>query len=370
MRSMKTDVTIIGGGIAGISAAAFLSERMEVALVEAEGALGYHATGRSAAMYTECYGNETIRRLAIASRSFLFDRDQPLGAERGVLFLAPTGEAKTVDARFDTFSPLVPSVQRLNPSEVADLCEAIPADRTAGAVLEPTAMEVDVHGVESTFRAMARAHDAQLLLDHRATAIDPVHSGWVVRAGDLEIESRYVVNAAGAWGDEVASLAGVAPLGLSPLKRSAFLFNPGVPTAEWPLVVDIEERWYMKPEGPNLLGSAASELPSAPVDARADELDIALGIERINEATTLGVRSISTSWAGLRTFSPDRAPAVGFDDRAENFFWLVGQGGFGIKTSPTLGRLTSSLLFADPSVSPLGDVGINADDLSPRRFRR
>jgi D-arginine dehydrogenase len=186
----------------------------------------------------------------------------------------------------------------------------------------------------------------------------------------VHIDARVVVNAAGAWADQVAVLAGIAPIGLTPLLRSVFTFNAGTESAFWPLVVDAREQWYFKPEGPNVLGSGASELPSDPVDARPPEIDVALGIEKINSATTLAIRSVRNTWAGLRTFAPDRIPVVGLDPISPGFFWLAGQGGYGIKTSPALGELAASLILTDTVPDVISAFGITRESLSPERLRR
>jgi len=194
-------------------------------------------------------------------------------------------------------------------------------------------------------------------------------SGWRIAAGKHEIAAATVVNAAGPWGDVVAEMAGVAPLGLTPLKRSAFTFDPKMASGQWPFVIDAAERWYMKPEGPHVLGSAASEIPQEPSDARPDEIDIALGIERINAATTLEVVSVKSQWAGLRTFTPDRTPAAGYDDTVEGFFWLVGQGGYGMHTSPALGATAAGLIVNGVVPDQVAQEGVTAEMLDPVRFR-
>ena len=364
---MRADVVIIGGGIAGLSAAAYLADRADVVLFEAEPTLGYHATGRSAAMYTECYGSPTIRDLARASKAYLVDRG--LGDDKPVLFVAPRDDPDAIAATFGEFRPFVPTLRTVSADEAKDVCDALEVDAIAGGVLEPHAMELDVHGIESSYRTTARAAGAAILTDHRVRSLTSTDHGWVVESADTETHARVVIDAAGAWGDHVATMAGVAPLGLSPLKRSAFVWDPHRHAAEWPLVVDTGERWYFRPEGPNLLGSAASEIPSEPVDARHDEIDVALGIERINEVTDLDIRSITTAWAGLRTFTPDRTPAVGFDPSHEGFFWLVGQGGYGIKTSPALAALTAGLVLDNAVPATVADHGITQRDLDPARFR-
>lgn len=366
---MHVDVAVIGGGIAGLSCAAYLAPRTSVAVIETETTLGYHTTGRSAALYTECYGTEPIRRITLASKAYFLDRDEPLGTPRSLLFVAPPGDADVLQEFYEMFSSLVDDLEILTAEEVSEMVEAIAPEMTAGAILEPGALDLDVHGILTSFAATVRSNDGSILTGAEATEFRRVESGWRVRAGDHIITANIVVNASGAWGDHVAALAGVDAVGLTPLKRSAFTFDPGFSTREWPMVVDTGEQWYIKPEGPHLLGSAASEIPEEPGDARHDEIDIALGIERINEATTLAIRSVKNQWAGLRTFTSDRVPVVGFDARVTDFFWLVGQGGYGIHTSPGMGAMSAGLILEGRVPDDVANYGVTAEMFDPFRLR-
>jgi D-arginine dehydrogenase len=285
------------------------------------------------------------------------------------MFLAPIGGRSLIDEFYRTFSPLVPELTVVSPTEVAELVGVIDEDKTSGAVLEPSAFDLDVHGVLASFSKTIRSHGGIISTGKPVQRLARDGGRWRIDSGGDEISATIIVNAAGAWGDRVASLAGVQPLGLSPLKRSAFTFDPGIPTANWPMVVDISEKWYMKPEGPHLLGSAASEIPQEPSDARHDEIDVALGIQRIMEATTLHIRSVKNQWAGLRTFTPDRVPAVGRDSSIDSFFWLVGQGGYGIHTSPAMGLLACGLALDNHVPEKLLGHGITAAMFDPGRFR-
>ncbi len=366
---MQVDVAVIGGGIAGMSCAASIAPRTSVAVLEAEPTLGYHATGRSAALYTECYGEEPIRRLTLASKSYFIERDEPFGTKRGVMFLGPAGDSSHVNDFHAAFSSLVPDLVVLSPREVSETVPIVKAEMTAGAVLEPRAMDLDVHAILTSFASTVRAHGGSIVTSNRAASFDRNRGKWLISTSDTTVEANTVVNAAGPWGDLVAEKAGVEPLGLTPLKRSAFTFDPGFATADWPMVVDMGESWYLKPEGPHLLGSAASELPQDPSDARPDEIDVALGIHRITEATTLTIRSIKNQWAGLRTFTPDRIPAVGRDGAVPDFFWLVGQGGYGIHTSPAMGALSAGLILDGAVPSGVAAYGITTEMLDPARLR-
>ncbi|HSJ71409.1 MAG TPA: FAD-binding oxidoreductase [Acidimicrobiia bacterium] len=362
---MRFDIAVIGGGIAGLSAAAALSERTSVVLVEAEPLLGYHATGRSAALYTECYGPGVVPRLTKASRSFF--SGQGLASPRGVLFVGTADQATTTAELFELYSATVLDLARLDAGEVAERFPVADTSVIREGILEPGAMDLDVHGIQMAFRTTAMAHGATILLEHAVTAISR-SSEWTLLVGDDVITASVIVNAAGAWADLIATMAGIAPLGLTPLKRSAFLCDPGLDARTWPMVIDVDERWYLKPEGTQLLGSAASELPTPPSDARPDEEDVALGIMRIEDATSLSIRSVSSSWAGIRTFTRDRIPVVGFDHHADGFFWLAGQGGYGIKTSPAIARLAAGLIVEGAVPGDLEALGITAEELSPARL--
>lgn len=364
---MNADVIVIGGGIAGVSAAAALSRRATVVLVEAEGSLNYHASGRSAAMYSECRGSEAIRLLTKESRQYFMDAEG-VTTPRPVLYVAPHDEPDRVAWMLAELQPLLPSLREIGPDEIVEICGAVRPSAVSSGMLEPDAMELDVDLIAGAFRSEAKANGVSILLDQRARAANRISGSWEITTDVDTHNAPYIVNAAGAWGDQVADMAGAVPLGLTPLKRSVFLFDPQRDASSWPLLVDTSERWYLKPEGPNVLGSAASEEPSPPVDARPDELDIAMGIERISETTDLTIRSIRSSWAGLRTFTPDRTPAVGFDAAVEGFFWLVGQGGSGIKTAPALAEYSSALIL--DGAAPAWSTAHLGHALNPGRFNR
>jgi len=367
---MDADVVIIGGGIAGLSAGAWLADDRSLIVVEAEDSLGYHATGRSAAAYTECYGPETIRRLAQASRRFLVENEE-ITSPLPVMFVAQKGDDGVVARLLKAFRPLVPTLEHLGPKDVADRCSAFDSDAVAGGVFEPGALNIDVHALQTMYAQTIRSAGHEILMSSPVTHIQRTPDGrWSLEAGGSSIVADVVVNAAGAWADTVATMAGVDPIGLTPLLRSVFTFTGRPDSPSWPLVVDADEQWYFKPEGPNVLGSGASELRSEPVDARPPEIDIAMGIERINDNTNLAIRSVQNTWAGLRTFSADRNPVVGFDPSAPGFFWLAGQGGYGIKTSPVLGELSAALITSNEFPHRITSFGITRAELAPDRLRR
>ena len=367
-------VVVIGAGIAGASAAWHLADHASVVMVEREAQPGAHATGRSAALHTETSGAPVVSALAAASRPFLADppegfADYPLLSPRGLLWIAQAAERDALEEKAAAAEAHGVEVHRLDSSRCCELVGVLRPDSAHAGVFEPHAMNIDVDGLLQGFLRGARRRGAELHLDAGVTALTPRAGGWRVAASDRHWDCDVVVNAAGAWCDPLAEMAGVAPLGLRPLRRSVFVFPPpeGVSVAGWPMVWDIGNRFYFEPEGPLLLVSPVDETPSEPCDARPETEDLALGVEELEEATTLQVRGVRRTWAGLRTFTGDSVPAAGFDSDHPGFFWLAGQGGYGIKTSPALGRLTAALITGacEPPPLPPGSV----DALSPARFR-
>ena len=365
-------VVVIGAGIAGAAAAWHLAEHASVVMVEREGHPGAHATGRSAALHTETSGAPVVSTLAAVSRPFLAEppagfTDHALLSPRGLLWIARAGERGRLEDKAAAAAAHGVEVHRLDSSQCRELVGVLRPEAAAAGVFEPHAMNIDVDGLLQGFLRGARRRGAELRLGAGVTAVAERAGGWRVRAGDRHWDCDVVVNAAGAWCDPVAESAGVEPLGLRPLRRSVFVFPPpeGVSVAGWPMAWDIGNRFYFEPEGPMLLVSPVDETPSEPCDARAETIDIARGVEEFEAATDLQVRGVRRTWAGLRTFTPDDVPAAGFDPDSPGFFWLAGQGGYGIKTSPALGRLSAALILGEEPPVPPDAVAA----LDPARFR-
>lgn len=375
---LRVDVIVIGAGIAGAGAAFELSRTASVALIEREAQCGVHATGRSAASFTQTYGTPTIRRLAGASRPFLESpppgfAEHPLLTPRGTVTIARVGQRDLLDQAYERARAFVPAMRRLAPDETLARVPILRPEAVAGgAMLEPGAMDLDVHGLHAGYLAGARRQGARLLCGAGVEAITSDGDGWQVTTQAGAVTGRILVNAAGAWADEVARLAGVAPLGLVPKKRTAFLLPlpVGVNGRGWPLVDDVGEQFYFKHEAGQLLVSPADAVPSPPGDVFADELDVAIGAERLEGATTLQVRRVARAWAGLRTFVTDGAPVVGPDPDRREFVWLAGQGGYGIKTAPALSRACAALIETGRLPDDLLGAGLTAGDLLPDRLRR
>lgn len=378
-RSARRTVVVIGGGIAGASAAWQLAADHDVVLVEQEPQPGHHATGRSAAVLSETSGPRAVCALARASRPFLEAPpadfvDHPLTAPRGLLWVGRAGDEPLLDA-LDAVarSGVAPTARRIGVDEVAALHPALrPEAVAAGALHEPDARSIDVAALLQAYVRGATRRGALVLTGAPATgatAIDHQHGGWHVLVGDTAIEADVVVNAGGAWGDEIAKLAGVDPLGLTPMRRTACVVPLADVDRAWPLVMDVAGRYYFEPEAGGLLVSPADETPSAPLDARPHEEDVARALDALRDATTLPVRSVVRSWAGLRTFAPDRLPVLGEDPDARGFVWLVGQGGAGIKTAPAMAEALGSIVRDEPWPAALRELGVTADHLSPARLR-
>ena len=369
METHDVDVTVIGAGIAGSTAAAALAADRRVALIEAEEAAGYHSTGRSAAVWILNYGPPDVRTLSGLSRPF-FEHppagfaDVPLMSRRPVVFLAPEAQRAELAA-------MLAEGQGLQEIAIAELRRRVPAlrpDYAVSAAIEEDAFDMDVAALHQGFLKRLRAQGGALALRHRAGRIDRRGGRWEVEtSAGAVFRSSVVVNAAGAWGDSVAAIAGVVPIGLVPCRRTAAIVNPAPhDVSAWPLVGDAGHTWYARTEArTRLMISPADETPMHPHDVQPDELDVAIAIDRMQQALDIPVQRVDRSWAGLRTFTPDRSLALGWDRDAEGFFWSVGQGGYGIQTSPAAGILVADLIAGrDPGPA----AGIVAA-VDPMRFR-
>lgn len=363
-------VIVLGGGIAGVSAGYHLAHAADVVLLERESTLAYHTTGRSAAQYFEYYGAQALRPLTRASREF-FEAPPPHLTDVELLTPQPAMMIGRPDQR-DALERLLdeergPGIRWIEPAEAVARCPVLAEEYLVGAVVEETSSDIDVAALHQAFVRGLRAAGGEIRTDAPAEAITHTDGRWQVAVGDEIVTGDVVVNATGAWGDVVAESAGIAPVGLTPLRRTAFMVAAPPEARDTPMVIDIDEQFYFKPDGPQLLCSPAETEPSEPCDARPREIDIAIAIDRINTATTLGIRSVRSSWTGLRTFAPDKVPVIGHDPDHPGFFWLVGQGGTGIQTSPAAGRLAAALALDAAVDASLSDVDLDA--LSPARFR-
>lgn len=371
------DYAIVGAGMAGASLAFRLGLRgASVAVLEREPQPGYHSTGRSAAMFMETYGTAHTRALTRASRAFFQQPPtgfaaHPILAPRGVLYIGRTGQEEMLNAAYKAYQAQHLDVARLSADEVIEKVSCIRRDGLIGGIHDPVASDMDVHELHQGFLRGMRNHGSLLLCN--AQLESAVRSGnvWTLKTTEgRSVVARAVVNAAGAWADAVAVLCGASPLGIQPMRRSAFLFAgpEGVDFSHWPTVLGVDERYYFKPDAGVLLGSPANADPVDPHDVMPEELDIATGIYRIEEATTLRIRRPNHIWAGLRSFAPDHEFVIGWDGQVAGFFWLAGQGGYGIQTAAGASELASSLLLDGAVPASLTDHGVSAAVVDPARF--
>jgi D-arginine dehydrogenase len=361
------DVAVIGGGMAGMSIASELAPTHSVIVLEQEGQLAHHATGRSAAAFLESYGGPEVRALTRASRPLLETAavDAPLLTPRPLLWIAGPGREPAIAE----MCRQQPGLRGLSLADAQRMCSVVRAEWVAAAALEPDAQDIDVAGLHQAYVRSARRNGVTVARDSRVSKATYDGRAWRLRHASGTVSAGVVVDAAGAWADQVATLCGARPCGLRPLRRTVVIARTGQPVAtSWPLVADVDDTFYFRPDGPYVLASPADETPSEPCDARPEEADVARTVERVNLATTLGIRSVVTTWAGLRTFAADRVPVMGYDPDVPALFWLAGQGGYGIQTAPALARLAAGVLRGD--VSPPADAAdVDPAALSPARFR-
>jgi len=368
------DFAVIGAGIAGASVAYELQSHGRVVLLEREPLPGHHTTGRSAAFLVESYGSRVVRALTRAGRDFLEHppagfTEHALVTPRPVLWIGRRDQQKSLDAALAAGRSVGADLQRIDLERVRALCPALREDYVAGAVIEPRAMSIDVAGLLDAFLRGLRRRGGELINKAEVTRIERVGGGWEINAGGRVCRAAVVVNAAGAWCDQLAKLAGARPIGLQPLRRTAITFDPpaGSDIRSWPCVIDADEDFYFKPEGGQILASPCDETPFEPCDVTPDDYQVALAADRVQRATTISVEHIRRRWAGLRSFAPDRSPVIGMDPDRPGFFWLAGQGGFGIMTSPGASRAAASLIVNGTLPADLRALDLSAEQLSPAR---
>jgi D-arginine dehydrogenase len=369
------DVIVIGAGIAGASLVHWLAPHARVVVLERESQPGYHATGRSAALYMASYGSAQVRALTRASLAF-FEHppagfsEHPLLSPRGAMMVATAEQMPALEAHWAMLAPINPLAVRLTPEQALARVPALRREQVAGAVFEPDAADMDVHAIHQGFLRSLGRHGGRLVCDAEVLSLDRTHGLWTVQTRSQTWRAPVVVNAAGAWAEHIGQMAGARPIGLVPKRRSAFVFaaptDSGV--AGWPLMFGAGEDWYIKPDAGLLLGSPANADPMPPQDVQPETLDIALAMHRIEAMTTLTVGRPIRTWAGLRSFVSDGGLVGGFDASAEGFFWLAGQGGYGIQTSPAMGEACAALLRRLPLPAHIAAEGLDPSHLGPDRL--
>ncbi len=376
--SDECDVVIIGAGIAGASAAYEIAATRRVLLLEREDQPGYHTTGRSAALFAPNYGNAAIRAITVAARDFYTTPPEgfastPLLSPRGALTIGAAEDTDMLEHEFKDFSALSTTIRQIDPADARRMIPALePASCAGGALFEPAALDMDVHAIHQGYLKGLARRGGILRTAAEVTAIERSGSTWTVVTPGFRVTAPVLVNAGGAWADVLGQLAGAPPIGLVPKRRTAVTVDvaAGLDIHGWPMVADAHETWYFKPDAGRILASPADETPSPPCDAQPEELDIAILIDRLQTATTLRFNRLASRWAGLRSFVADGTMVAGFEPGLDGFFWLAGQGGYGIQTAPAMARIAAALSAGQAMPADVQALGVTEATLSPTRLAR
>ncbi|MPQ68824.1 MULTISPECIES: FAD-binding oxidoreductase [unclassified Pseudomonas] len=372
----QADFIIIGGGIAGASTGFWLARHGRVIVLERESHPGYHSTGRSAALYTAAYGTPQVRALTLASRAF-FDApppgfaEHPLLTPRGEMTVDFTGDPDELQQQYLSAKASVPEMQLLSADEACARLPILRREKVHGAIYDPSASDIDTDALHQGYLRGIRRQQGEIHTDCEVLGLERDANGlWQVHTAGQTFSAKVLINAAGAWADQIGELAGARPLGLQPKRRAAFIFAPpeGLDNHDWPMLVSLDESFYMKPDAGMFLGSPANADPVEPHDVQPEELDIAMGIYQIEEATTLTIRRPTRTWAGLRSFVSDGNLVSGFDPLVPDLFWVAAQGGYGIQTSPAMGQASAALVRGEALPEQIAQFGLDAAMLSPARL--
>ena len=371
------DFLVVGAGMAGVSVADALAPDARVALLESEPHPGYHSTARSAALFSPSYGSALFTVLTRASTSFFLDPPpthfrSPLVQPRGALHLARADQRGRLEELIAAVQAAGGHIEALSASAARRYLPVLREEYAAAAAYEDGVFDIDVEALFRGFLNRSRAAGAQLFLGTPFSSAQRRGEFWELEVAGTALRARVLVNAAGAWADQVGRACGAQPLGLAALRRSAALIEapPGVDVARWPAVFDMDDAFYLKPDAGRLLISPAEEEPVPPGDAYPEDLTIALAVERIEAALTLEIKRVQRSWAGLRTFAPDREPVIGYDPQVPGLFWFAGQGGYGIQSAPAAAQLAAALARGAPVPPELAAFGMSAAAVAPRRLHR
>ena len=370
----KYDYLVIGAGISGAAAAYELTRFGSVVVIEAETTPGYHSTGRSAALYTPNYGSATVRRVNQASSTFFTDPpagfcDHPLLTPRGSLVIAAPGEEDRLTAIL-ALPGSGGAIEKVTAARALELAPVLRPERVSAAAYEKGVMDIDVAALHQGYLRGIKRRGGVVICGNRIQRLDRSGTYWQAIAGDTVMSGRVIVNAAGAWAGQIGEMAGAAPIGLVPKRRTAIILDPPPATNvnAMPAIDYVAGDAYLKPDAGRIMASPGDQTPVEPQDVRPEELDIALLVDWLERETFVPVRRIAHSWAGLRSFVADETPVVGFDSTVPDFFWLAGQGGYGIMMAPALGRAAADLIVSGNLPVELREEGIGEADLSPARF--
>ncbi|MEM1264476.1 MAG: FAD-dependent oxidoreductase [Pseudomonadota bacterium] len=368
------DVAVIGAGIAGASVAAELSATAKVVLLEMEERPGYHTTGRSAAVFAPSYGPQPIRALTRASADFFLRppegfAEHPLVGPRGVLFVARQDQLPQLEAAYADLSAEA-DLGRLDPAGAIARQPLLRPGYVAGGIDDQACLDIDVHALHQGYLRLFASLGGRLVTRAEVQHLSRAAGQWTLTCRNGTVRASVIVNAAGAWAEHVGQMAGAETIGLVPKRRTALIVGApdGMTLDQCPLVVDIDEEFYLKPDAGRILISPANEDPDRPSDVQPDEMDIAICIDRIERAFDFEVRRIENRWAGLRSFVADKAPVVGHSRRVEGFFWLAGQGGYGVQTAPALARLAAAAVLERPAPAHILAAGLTPEDIGVGRL--
>jgi D-arginine dehydrogenase len=373
---LDCDFLVIGAGISGAAAAYELAAHGSVAVLEAESRPGYHSTGRSAALYTRHFGGPTVRKLNAAGLPFFTDpppgfAEHSLLTPRGGLTVANAEQRAEIDAQLE-LGARDGSIVEFTPAQALQRAPFLKPDSIAFAAFEEGFLDMDVAAIHQGFLRGLKARGGQVICDAPIMRLERIGRAWHAASDNTLIRAPIAVNAAGAWADKLAALAGAAPVGLVPKRRTAIQIDlpSGTDTRSWPAVDEAGYGCYVKPETGRIMASPADATPSEPCDAQPDDYDVAVIADWLERRTTIPVRRINHKWAGLRSFVADESPVAGFDEKVPGFFWLCGQGGYGIMMAPALGRAAAQLIVHGSLPADLTDAGVTSAELSPERCRR
>jgi D-arginine dehydrogenase len=372
----KVDFVIIGAGIAGASVAYWLAPHGKVVILEREPHPGFHSTGRSAALYMASYGNAQVRALTLASKKFFDVPPQgfcahPLLSPRGALMVAERGQEAALEQHWAVLAQMNTGARRLTGAQACQLSPALRPERVVDALIEPDAADMDVNAIHQGYLRGAVARGGEVRVHSEVVGLDRHDNQWTVTTQKNETwQAPVVIDAAGAWADELARMAGASRIGLQPCRRSALLFKPEGfgDFSKWPMTYGASENWYFKPDAGQVLVSPANADPVPPQDVQPEELDIAIAIDRIESVTTFKIRRPSHTWAGLRSFVDDHGLVGGFDEVQPGFFWIAAQGGYGIQTSPAMGEACAALVRGLPIPPAIADWGLTKEMLGASRL--
>jgi len=377
IKNNSYDVIVLGSGMAGISIAAELSKELSVCILEKENIPSYHSTGRSFAFYIETYGNEVVRKLTTASKNFFLENSKieinsKILNKRGVAHIAQKEQIHKLEESYIDLAKINKNLDILNKKQTLDLLPCLNDKNLDSSIYDCNASDIDVNLLYNVYSKIFKSNDGKILTDINISKISLENKNWLLNTDSNQYSCKLIINAAGAWCDEIGKLFKAQKINLTPKKRTVFCFKPNnniKMNNNWPVAVDIEEKFYFKCENEIILASPADETISPPVDAQPDEIDIAIGAERILNATKFNFNNIFNKWAGLRSFVNDKNPVIGFDSKIDNFFWLAGQGGYGIQIAPSLAKIAKNIILNKSNKYYVEECGINIDLLNVKRIK-